>query len=167
MKTIGFLMMVPLLVVLVVFIVLSYKISINCTDYLKRAADANTVILAKQELKKAIDYLEKEKITSGYTSVFFNTPDEDIGFWYKNLKASFDELDKLGDNSSTLEKSNTLLKLRETIMDGRFVNYPDGISRYPYNALIFCLFLFSLVFFVSGVVFIVGGSKEIRSFLSP
>ena len=39
----------------------------SMTGYLKRAADANTIILANEEFSKAISYLESNNLTSGYT----------------------------------------------------------------------------------------------------
>lgn len=41
----------------------------NVSGFLKRAADANTIELANQELTKALDYLEANNLTSGYTSI--------------------------------------------------------------------------------------------------
>ena len=61
----------------------SIVFNIECNGHLKRAADASTIELAKQELTTAITYLEKKDITTGYTSILYKTPDEDIGFWYK------------------------------------------------------------------------------------
>ena len=121
----------------------------NLTGYLKRAADANNIELAASQLQTSIDYIEKNKLTTGYTSVLYKTPDEDLGFWYNNLKASKAELDKTI-NSSTLEKTNLLLKLRETLLDegekGSHITYPKGIDIFPNNKLIAVLFLISLLF---------------------
>lgn len=117
----------------------SVSLSQNCTGYLKRAADANTTETAKVELQKAIKYLEDNNLTTGYTSVLWRTPDEDIEFWYKNLKASEAELLKVDSTTSSLEKTNILMKLRETLMDngdkGDELTVPDGLSRYPNNGL--------------------------------
>lgn len=44
-------------------IVKSVQFELNCTQYLKRAADANTVELAKEELSKAISYAEQNNLT--------------------------------------------------------------------------------------------------------
>jgi hypothetical protein len=106
--------------------------------YLKRAADSNTVDLAKSNLTVALTNIESNSWTSGYTSVIYRTPDEDIGFWYTNLKDSLGELNKLSPEASQLEKTNVLMKLRETLLDkgssGENITSPDGISVYPYNA---------------------------------
>ena len=142
----------------------------NVTGYLKRAADANTIELANQELTKAINYLEANNLTSGYTSVLYKTPDEEIDFWYQNLKASQKELSNLNSNSA-LEKTNVLIKLRETLMDtgGKKmkVTLPQGLSVYPHNR--FWAFLFSIVLFASliSISFIIQAenikAKEIKA----
>ncbi|MDO8521107.1 MAG: hypothetical protein Q7S52_03250 [bacterium] len=124
--------------------------------HLKRAADANTLQLAEQELVVAVNYLEKHQLTHGYTSIFFTTPDEDVGFWYTNLSASLSELKKLSTDTTRLEQSNTLIKLRETLLDQQqgdtSVTAPSGISRYPHNTLFFwwgwLSFIFSGLFFL-------------------
>lgn len=109
----------------------------DCIGYLKRAADANTVETANEELSKAISYLESNNLTTGYTSVLWRTPDEDIGFWYKNLKESHRELSKVDSTTTALERTNLLMKLRETLIDngesGDHITYPDGLSVYPNN----------------------------------
>ena len=85
----------------------------NCTGYLKRASDANTVEIAKEQLQKAIQYLEANNLTNGYTSVLWKTPSEDVEFWYKNLKASESELMKVDSTATSLARTNLLMKLRE------------------------------------------------------
>lgn len=127
----------------------------NCSGRLERAANANTVELAIKELDAAIQYAEAKGYTSGYTSVLYNTPDEDVEYWYNNLCASRNELLNLSDSTSTLEKTNTLMKLRETLTDidkyGTHVIYPDGLQFYPNNILwgiirYFILFVLLVIF---------------------
>ena len=109
----------------------------NCGGYLKRAADANVINMAKVELNRALVYIEAKGLTNGYTSVFFRTPDEDLEFWYQNIKSALTELNTLGEDTSTLEKSNALIKLRETLLDHRdgadSLTVPAGISIFPNN----------------------------------
>ena len=110
----------------------------NCLGYLNQAADANTVELALDRLGKALDYVEEKGWTDGYTSILWKTEDENIGFWYSNLKASQQELiEALG--SSQLEQTNVLMKLRETLTEptdsGIAITYPSGLWKYPNNAL--------------------------------
>ncbi len=127
----------------------------NVTGYLKRAADANTVKIAQGEISKVLTYLEQEEMTEGYTSIFWKTPNEDIGFWYRNLKASLQELKQV-ENGSTLEKTNVLLKLRETLMDGGGegkvrVTVPKGLSAYPNNGMWATLMLLAFIGLIAGV----------------
>ena len=118
-------------------IVLSINFDRFCSGYLKRAADANTVELAKTNLAMALSYAEDKGLSSGYTSIIYRTPDEDVGFWYNNLEAALIELDKIGADATQLEKTNVLMKLRETLLDqGKekiSVTFPEGISVFPSN----------------------------------
>jgi hypothetical protein len=139
MKSLKYIFTIIFLFYIIVSIVFAILFKIGCNDRLKRAADANTIELAKEELTVVISYLEEKNLTEGYTSILYKTPDEDIGFWYKNLNSSLNELKNVNPESSQLEKSNILLKLRETILDnsqsGSSVTRPDGISKYPFNAI--------------------------------
>lgn len=113
---------------------------INCGGHLKRAADANTIELAKSELKTSINYIEKHDLTNGVVSIFLKQPKNDMGFWYNNLTASYMELNSVKSDTSLLEKSNMLMKLRETLVDNgkdTTVTIPNGISIYPFNAVFF------------------------------
>lgn len=134
------------LVIATWFVVREYKtivFGIEVKGHLKRAADANTVEMATKEMNIALNYLEAHNLTEGYTSIIYKTPDEDIGFWYQNLKQATDELNKVNPETTQLEKSNLLMKLRETLLDddgddGPKVTVPAGIAIYPYNKA-FCI----------------------------
>ena len=125
----------------------------NCEAYLKRAADASTVEMAKTELAKSIKYSEDNNLTSGIVSIFLKNPKNDVGFWYNNMKQAYIELDTLPANSSSLEKTNVLMKLRESLTDqgkdSASVTVPDGISIYPHNVVFFWLTLILLVLCVA------------------
>lgn len=109
----------------------------NCTQYLKRAADANSIEMAKVELGKAISYAESQRLTEGVVSIFLRQPKNDIGYWYTNMVIAYEELESLPEDSTPLEKTNVLMKLRETLTDnndsGTSVTVPNGISIYPNN----------------------------------
>lgn len=122
---------------------------------MKRAADANSVQLAVQEMRVVMDYLESKKLTGGYTSIFYRTPDEDIGFWYNNMKSSLEELMSLKPEASSLEKSNVLMKLRETLADhgqSMQITVPSGISVYPGNAALMVLGSLTAILAIAGAV---------------
>ena len=128
--------------------------------HLKRAADANTIHLAKQELQTTLEYLEKNNLTNGYTSILYQTPDEDVGFWYTNLKSSLSELKSLSDNVPPLERSNMLMKLRETILDegkNTSVTIPSGIHLFPNNiAYAIWVFISIIIGCIGGVMIFMG-----------
>ncbi|OGI17115.1 MAG: hypothetical protein A3J63_03065 [Candidatus Moranbacteria bacterium RIFCSPHIGHO2_02_FULL_40_12b] len=135
-KTIGVLLVLIFVAWVVARIVIGIQFNQNCGGYLKRAADANTVELAKKQLEIALMYIEQKQLTSGYTSIIYRTPSEEVGFWYENLKSSLNELSTLKPDATPLEKSNMLIKLRETLLDegqSTTVTIPAGISVYPYN----------------------------------
>lgn len=117
--------------------------------HLKRAADAQTVEMAREELSTAVHGLEARETTAGYTSIFYRTPDEDIGFWYRNLNTSLRELNTLPAEATLLERSNILMRLRSTLLHhgehGERVNAPDGIEWYPYNGLFATLWSLALL----------------------
>lgn len=116
----------------------------NCEAYIIRAADANTVEMAKDNLQKAIEYAEENNLTEGtvYIVKFLKDPRNDVGFWYKNMKDAYMELDTLPEDATALEKTNVLMKLRESLLDGE----PSGITVYPNNIAYFWWGLLSLIF---------------------
>src|SRR3989344_5719020 len=134
-KVLGVILILPLLLWAGLRTYNEILYDIDCGGHIKRAADANTVELATQEMKTVVAYLEARGMTSGYPSILYRPPDEDIGFWYQNLKASLDELEKVTPQTTQLERSNILIKLRETLLDGQNMSAtdPSGISIYPNN----------------------------------
>lgn len=113
----------------------------NCGDYLKLAADANTIDVAEKHLSKSIEYVEKKGLTSGYTKIFVYHPTNDLGLWYENLKTAQTQLQEMKESGYTeLEQSNMLMKLRETLLNNEGgLTHPDGISLVPNFTLMFWL----------------------------
>lgn len=106
--------------------------------HLKRAADANSIEIAKKELEVSLKAMEQWKMTEGYTSIIYTTPDEDVGFWYTNIKTCVQQINELPPTATQGEKDLVLLKLRETLLDHgkqghESITAPDGISAFPYN----------------------------------
>lgn len=133
----------------------SIDFNINCSGHIKRAADANTVEIAKKEINIVIKYLDDNKLNSGYVSIFLKQPKNDIGFWYQNLKASTEELNKVNENASQLEKSNILMKLRETLIDhgeSTTITKPSGISIYPNNFLYFFWCILGIILLIVAII---------------
>jgi hypothetical protein len=127
----------------------------NCTGYLKRAADANTIDLAKSQLDIAVKHMEGAGYTKGYTSVIYQTPDEDVGFWYGNIKKARAELNNTTGLADDIHKNNiTLMKLRETLLDAgesgkQEITFPEGLAVYPHNRAM------AIWFWLSGILFAV------------
>lgn len=117
----------------------SINYNVDCGQHIKRAADANTIQLAREEMTTVIKYLEHHHMTEGYTTVIriWLPPEQDVGFWYRNLKASLEELETMKDDAPQQDKAMVLLKLRETLMDHvegkEIVTQPSGISVFPNN----------------------------------
>lgn len=155
---VGVLLLLPVLLFSGVRIYKSITFGIEVTGHLKRAADANTVELARKELEVAVAYLERNNLTSGYTSILYQSPDEDISFWYTNLNVSLKELRRVKPDATQLEVSNVLMKLRETLLDAGeksvLVTVPDGISVFPHNTIYAIWGWLALAAMVSGVVLI-------------
>lgn len=117
-------------------IINSSTFDVNCIDYFKLAANANSVELAEKYLSSGIEYLEKEGLTQGNTNFIFKYPTNDINIWYENLKSAQTQLQELKEQEdlTELEETNSLMKLRETLMDeDGAINHPRMISFYPYH----------------------------------
>ena len=122
-------------------IVQNIQFDANCGDYLRLAADANDIDTAEKRISTAIEYLEENDLTSGYTKVFVYYPQNDIGMWYENLKTAQTQLQEMQAGEYTeLEQSNMLMKLRETILDDDgSLTHPMGISFADNFTLVFWL----------------------------
>ena len=136
---IGLFLFLVSLIVPTTVLVKNIKFNQQCGGYLKQAADANTVELALERITIALDYIESHGLTEGYTSVLWKTEDENVGFWYRNINACREELET-GKGGTQLETTNLLMKVRESLLDnsgegGDEITVPDGISRFPNNAL--------------------------------
>lgn len=122
-------------------IVKDMQFDASCGDYLKLAADANSIDVAEKHLSTAVSYLEANDLTSGYTKIFIYYPTNDIGLWYENLKTAQAQIQEMQANGYTeLEQSNMLMKLRETILDDDgTLTHPEGISIAANYTLMFWL----------------------------
>jgi len=150
-------------------IVKTVQFGLNCEAYLQRAANANTVDMAKEELVKAIEYIEQNNLTEGIVSIFLKNPANDMGFWYRNIKSAHDELVNLPADSSPLEKTNVLMKLRESLTSNDSngstnVIVPEGITVYPNNVMYFWWGMLSCIALcVFWTLFIASLDLEIKS----
>lgn len=103
--------------------------------HLKCAADAQTVEVAQSELSLAIANIEERGLTRGYTGIVYNTQEDNLGFWYHNLKTSQAELASVAGSTDVLTKSNVLMRLRNTLLDhtsqGERITVPTNAAFYP------------------------------------
>lgn len=127
-----------------------YQLKQEFSGYLRQSAASNSPQLALQTLERSVNYLENHGLTSGNTSAFIEVPENDLGFFYSNLKQSRDELKTITDSTSSMEKSNVLLKLRETLIThgekGDRVQMPDNLAFYPNQALWKVLFWAAIIY---------------------
>ena len=119
-----------------ILIVKSVQFTQDCKGYLEQCSNANSVEMALNRLELAIRYLERNDMTTGYTSILWKTEDENIGFWYENLQTCRQELKKALD-ATQLEQTNVLMRVRESLVkngkEGEYLIIPDGIFKYPHN----------------------------------
>lgn len=136
-KILALAMVLPIMAVLGWYAGAELKYRRDISGHLKRAANANTIETAAQELETALVRMEARGMTSGTTAVFYATPADDVGYWHRNLREAHAELKALPSDAAPLERSNMLLKLRETILeqdsDGEDVTQPGGIAVFPNN----------------------------------
>ncbi len=144
----------PAVIMIIGTTILQIQYDREVGGYLKQAADANTTELAEQKLKQAIDGMDERELCPGtkteegkltfskdcFTSVFWRTPDEDVGYWRENIQATYEDLHDMTpeERADNLIESNQLMKVRETLLDdsgqyGVSVTSPKGIARYPNN----------------------------------
>lgn len=126
----------------------------HCKDHLKQAAYAKTVEDAKKELNLAINYLEKNQLIKGYTSVMYQSPDENIENWYMGLKMLYfitKNTPEKKENLAQLDLKRRLLYLKS--YDDRAIT-PEGLSIYPLNKLSLFSFVISFFLAISGIYYI-------------
>ncbi len=124
-------------------------------DYLKLAADAPSLSIAERYLSTAVRNMEARGWTSGSTALFLKVPRLDIGLWYQNTNGALTEVKSLIDIDKALtpvDRSNALVKLRETLMDGTQLTFPESVEIAPYNRLFFCLGLLAIFGSINSIV---------------
>lgn len=134
----GVVMLALTLVFIGVPIVKKIQFNIGCGGYLKSAADAPTIELAKAELDTAINYLEEKGKIQGYSHLVIKNRQADVGYWYKRLKVARQDLDKVDEEDDEAAKE-TLRVLRESLTDtgesGTVVTTPPHIAIFPHQWL--------------------------------
>ncbi|MCL2351276.1 MAG: hypothetical protein FWC55_01960 [Firmicutes bacterium] len=143
-----------------------YQFSVGCGQYLRRAATANSISLAASNLDSAIQYLEDRNLTSGQVSIFLKQPQNDITYWYSNLKSAQTGLQNMKSDATQLEVSNELMKIKESLIsttsDGEALILPEGIEIYPHNGLLFWMSLIGGVLAAALWIWAAGASMRER-----
>lgn len=143
------------LIVPIICIVKSIRFDQKCGGYLKQTADAITVELALNRINQALKYIEANNLCDGYTSVLWITEDDNVEYWYNNIKNCQKVLAESVDGTNT-EKSNMLMKVHESLTDngeyGMEVTLPSGISLYPNNGCFAVLLIISGIFLCCGIL---------------
>lgn len=136
----------------------SYYCGRHVSGHIKRAATASTVPIAREELGKALEGARQRDWDYGRTSEFMTLPEYDIGYWYQNLTAAYDEL-ALADSPSVsqLEKTNVLLKLRETLTErdnkgNTSAALPEMLYAMPYGHWTLSAGVIGFLMFIVGIV---------------
>lgn len=137
----------------------SISFTYDCMEYLKLAADASVPSLAKENLDKAIDYLERKNLTSGTVSIFWHKPSNSVSFFYRNLKSAQSQLQNILEAESTnidsIAQTNLLMKLRDTLVDSGdsvTVTCPEGMDIYPCNLSYFWWVVISLIVLIICII---------------
>ena len=111
------------------------RFDVGCGGYLKSAADAPIIKLAKGELDTALEYMTVHKLYKGHSHLIIPSRQADVGYWYLRIETARKDLDTITKDSTGLEKSNMLMKLRETLLDegesGTEVTLPPHIAIFP------------------------------------
>ena len=95
-------------------------------------------------------------MTSGTTQVIIPSPSKDIGFWYRNVKACYDDLQRVNESDRQRNEvvNTSLLKLRESLLDhgnqGEVITVPPDIHNYPAVGGMFVLMIVGIICAVVG-----------------
>lgn len=116
-------------------IVADYHFDRDIGSHLKKAADSPTVGEAANQMDAALSAIEEQDLTGGNSAFIFKTEETSVETWYRQLKQVQTDLHDLPDDASPLERSNVLIKVRETILDsgsdGDYLTLPPYITVYP------------------------------------
>lgn len=133
-------------------VVLSIRYDTHVTERLERAHSAHDLDTLYRELHRATDYLQLTDRDEGYTSIIYDTPSEDVGYWYRNLVQAQREVHDMlyfideGKERPPNNEINVLIqKVRRTIAPYGDIKTPQGISVYPHNLYYFAWAILSIV----------------------
>ena len=124
--------------------------NVFCAQHVERAARSNSIDAARDEIGMAISWLEEKKMVEGYSGVVYQSPSNDIGYWYKNLKEVHarlggtsgkevkHEISLGGSQMNLVESSIVLERVQTSLLDKEgTLRVPTFISLYPNQKGIF------------------------------
>ena len=94
------------------------------------SAYAIDVDTAKENLAIAIDYIEKNNLTSGTIAIFFKEHGCDLSVWYETLVKGYQKLEEVSKDATFEEETLIIEKMRDSFIA---VGLPEDIEDYPYN----------------------------------
>lgn len=115
-----------------------FSLKQQLTTPLSRVAMSSNVQMASENLKDAIDYLERNHLTSGNSSMLFPDKLNDLEYFHTNLLNAQAELNRAvaNKNMSQLEESNVLLRIKEVVTHHNAtgeVFLPANLEYYPHQ----------------------------------
>jgi hypothetical protein len=128
----------------------------NCVYHLGEAMKStSSADYSKSEMERAVKYIEDRNLTSGFTSIVGNQPDENLSLWYYDIRGKQAYIDHLHDLPSDVRKDQ-IADHAEYVnafnMHRKDVDIPNGISIYPYNTLFFVWSMISIVMLLFGII---------------
>lgn len=138
----------------------NWYFSMRVTEELKLAADASTLETASDRIGRALDYLETHDKTEGHSHLLVESPENDVGHWYKNLKDAKSKADTiLADPDATDESRDlALVQIRKALVDGsEIVTQPPYMGIFPHQRLVTGVGLIS--FLATGLIAVFVGPR--------
>ena len=128
---------------------------IKCETPLRKAALAETIPEAKVNLDKAIQFVEQNWLTTGYSSLFFKEDEYNITKWYATLKSAqseidilyvkgYDKVEELDALIALLIKLTDIPENKQCVFLNDIVFVPTGIQFVPLYESVWIVFLFSI-----------------------
>ena len=128
---------------------------VKCETPLRKAALAETIPEAKVNLDKAIQFVEQNQLTTGYSSLFFKEDEYNITKWYATLKSAqseidilyvkgYDQVEELDALIALLIKLTDIPENKQCVFLNDIVFVPTGIQFVPLYEFVWIMFLFSI-----------------------
>ncbi len=122
----------------------------GCESFLKNSVYTDSITLTKTELSYAISYLEEKDLTHGRVSIITQDINNDIGYFYENLKEQYMLLVEAENKNLNDREQEDVLKIYRKNICNNFGSpkIPNGITIYPYNIAFFWWSIISIILFI-------------------